>query len=159
MINADGTGYFAGGKLKWDREQIVLEDLTIDWEQVAGHMPKSVTLRASVSSNQPLTQIYGRDTNSNNPNWAISPFLVLTPSLLVSTFGQADQITVVASEGKPGIKPGSVLWYKGSQVVESGKNLATVADAAGKYALTIKANVIPTYSPQPDVHLYGRVHG
>lgn len=148
VINADGTGYFAGGKLKWDREQIVLEDLTIDWEQVAGHMPKSVTLRASVSSNQPLTQIYGRDTNSNNPNWAISPFLVLTPSLLVSTFGQADQITVVASEGKPGIKPGSVLWYKGSQVVESGKNLATVADAAGKYALTIKANVIPTYSPQ-----------
>lgn len=99
VIHADGTGYFAGGKLKWDSEHVVLEDLAIDWEEVAGHMPKPVTLRASVSSNQPLTQVYTRETGGNFPNWAASPYLVLTPSLLVSTFGQADQIAEIASGG------------------------------------------------------------
>ncbi|MCS2956879.1 hypothetical protein NXX53_06260 [Bacteroides salyersiae] len=66
----------------------------------------AVSIQAFIGSNQPLTQVYNKDTNTYVPSWTATPYLVLTPSLFVSGKGATDQITTVgnASNLTPGIK-------------------------------------------------------
>jgi hypothetical protein len=52
VINPDGTGHFASGRFKWTKNTIILQDVTIRWEdfdeQAQDNMlPKSVTLSGS----------------------------------------------------------------------------------------------------------------
>ena len=67
----------------------------------------AVSLQAFVGSNQPLTQVFNKDTGAFAPNWTASPYLVLTPSLFVSGKGAADQITTVGNAAvlTPGVNP------------------------------------------------------
>lgn len=49
VINPDGTGYFASGRFKWDKDTITLQDVTIKWESFDEEAqdilkPKSVSL-------------------------------------------------------------------------------------------------------------------
>lgn len=110
----------------------------------------AVSLQAFVSTNQPLTQIYNRDSNVFSPNWTSSPYLILTPSLFVSGKGATDQITSVGNAVSltPGIKSGSAKWYKNGTAITSGQDSCTIGDAAAKFALTIKANHMSTTLPQ-----------
>lgn len=110
----------------------------------------AVSLQAFVGSNQPLTQVYNKDTGVYAPSWTASPYLVLTPSLFVSGYAGTDQITAVGNAGTltPGIKSGSAKWYKNGTVVTSGQDGCTVATASAKYALTIKTNHLTVASPQ-----------
>lgn len=110
----------------------------------------AVSLQAFIGSNQPLTQIYTKDTNAYAPAWTASPYLVLTPALFVSGKGDADQITSVGNAAAltPGIKTGSAIWYKNGVAVVSGQDGCTVAAAASKYALTVNTNHMSIASPQ-----------
>lgn len=110
----------------------------------------AVSLQAFVGSNQPLTQVYNKDTGVYAPSWTASPYLVLTPSLFVSGYAGTDQITAVGNAGTltPGIKSGSAKWYKNGTVVTSGQDGCTIAAASAKYALTIKTNHLTVASPQ-----------
>jgi hypothetical protein len=109
----------------------------------------AVSLQSFISSNQPLTQIFSKDANAYTPSWVNSPFLVLTPSLFTSNKGTADQITSVGNAANltPGIKSGSVKWYKNGVAITSGQDNCTIAAAASKYALTIKANHMSLTDP------------
>ena len=146
VINPDGSGHFAGGHFEWNAENITLRDITIRWEDIQ-NAPGSV--HAYLSSNQPYTQIYNRDTNACSPSWALSPYLVLTPSLFIGN-DPDDLITTVAdpATGTPGIQPASVVWYKNDKEIVSGKDSSTIGGSVQKYALTLKANAIGTYAPQ-----------
>jgi hypothetical protein len=110
----------------------------------------AVSLQAFIGSNQPLTQIYNKDSNSYAPAWTASPYLVLTPALFVSGSGDADQITSAgnASTLTPGVKSGSAKWYKNGTAITSGQDGCTIAAAASKYALTINANHMSITAPQ-----------
>lgn len=110
----------------------------------------AVSLQAFVGSNQPLTQIYNKDSNVFSPNWTGSPFLILTPSLFISGKGAADQITSVGNAANltPGIKSGSAKWYKNGAAITSGQDSCTIGDAPAKYVLTIKANHMSAALPQ-----------
>lgn len=110
----------------------------------------AVSLQAFIGSNQPLTQVYNKDTGVYAPTWTASPFLVLTPSLYVSGHAGTDQITAVGNVSTltPGIKSGSAKWYKNGIVIASGQDSCTIAAASGKYALTIKANHLTVAAPQ-----------
>jgi len=110
----------------------------------------AVSLQAFVGSNQPLTQIYTKDNNTFAPSWVSSPFLILTPSLFVSGKGATDQITSVGNAANltPGVKSGSVKWYKNGTVITTGQDGCTIGAAAAKYALTIKANHMSIGAPQ-----------
>lgn len=110
----------------------------------------AVSLQAFVGSNQPLTQIYNKDTGVYAPNWTASPYLVLTPSLFVSGKGAADQITTVGNAAAltPGVKSGSAKWYKNGAAVTTGTDGCTIGAASSKYALTIKTNHLSVSAPQ-----------
>lgn len=110
----------------------------------------AVSLQAFIGSNQPLTQVYNKDTGVYAPSWVSSPYLVLTPSLYVSGYAGRDQITTVGNSSAltPGIKSGSAKWYKNGTVITSGQDSCTIAAASGKYALTIKANHLTVSAPQ-----------
>lgn len=110
----------------------------------------AVSLQAFIGSNQPLTQVYNKDTGVYAPSWTASPFLVLTPSLYVSGFADADQITSVGNVSTltSGIKSGSAKWYKNGTAITSGQDGCTIAAASGKYALTIKTNHLTVAAPQ-----------
>lgn len=109
----------------------------------------AVSLQAFIGSNQPLTQLYNRDTSAFTPSWAASPFLILTPSLFVSG-NVADQITSTgnAATFKAGIKTGSAVWYKNGTAITSGADSCTIGIASASYALTIKANHLNADTPQ-----------
>lgn len=52
VINADGTGYFAGGKLRWTKDAINLQGITLRWEDFDEDSqqelrPKSVSISGS----------------------------------------------------------------------------------------------------------------
>lgn len=111
----------------------------------------SVSLQSFIGSNQPLTQIFNKDTNVTSPNWTTSPFLILTPSLFVSGKGTSDQITILGNTStlKAGIKSGSAKWYKNGTLIVSGNDGCTIDNtAAAKYALTIKSNHMSISVPQ-----------
>lgn len=110
----------------------------------------AVSLQAFIGSNQPLTQVYNKDTGVYAPNWTASPYLVLTPSLFVSGKGAADQITTVGNAAAltPGVKSGSAKWYKNGTVVTTGADGCTIGAASAKYALTIKTNHMSVSAPQ-----------
>jgi hypothetical protein len=110
----------------------------------------AVSIQAFIGSNQPLTQVYNKDTNAYAPSWTASPYLVLTPSLFVSGKGSADQITSVgnASNLTPGVKAGTAKWYKNGAVITSGQDSCTIGAASAKYALTVKANHMTVSAPQ-----------
>ncbi len=110
----------------------------------------AVSLQSFVGSNQPLTQVFNKDTNSFAPSWGASPYLILTPSLFVSGKGATDQITSVGNAATltPGIKTGSAKWSKNGTAITSGQDNCTIAAAASKYALTINANHMSVNSPQ-----------
>lgn len=110
----------------------------------------AVSLQAFVGSNQPLTQVYNKDTNTYAPTWVSSPYLVLTPSLFVSGKAATDQITSVgnASTLTPGVKSGSAKWYKDGVAITSGQDSCTIGAASAKYALTVKANHLTISAPQ-----------
>lgn len=110
----------------------------------------AVSLQAFVGSNQPLTQVYNKDTGVFAPNWTASPYLVLTPSLFVSGKGATDQITTVGNAAAltPGVKSGSAKWYKNGTVITTGADGCTIGATAAKYALTIKTNYMSVSAPQ-----------
>lgn len=156
VIHADGTGHFARGKFKWTKDDIELTDMTIRWgeldeeakDQILSQVKPS-NIRTFVSSNLPTTQIYNRETKVWQPSWGNTP-LLLTPSLYIDRYGEADLITEVAdpTSGKPGIKPGSTCWYKNGVKIVSGQDSCTVEGSTGKYVLRIKANHIGSHAPQ-----------
>lgn len=110
----------------------------------------AVSLQAFIGSNQPLTQVFNKDTSAYAPSWVSSPYLVLTPSLYVSGKGTVDQITTVGNTATltAGIKTGSAKWYKNGVAMVTGADSCTIGAAAAKYALTIKANHMTASAPQ-----------
>ena len=110
----------------------------------------AVSIQAFIGPNQPLTQVYNKDTNTYVPSWTATPYLVLTPSLFVSGKGATDQITTVgnASNLTPGIKAGSAKWYKNDIAIISGQDNCTISAGSGRYALTVKSNYMSTGLPQ-----------
>lgn len=110
----------------------------------------AVSLQSFIGSNQPLTQVFNKDTNAYAPTWVSSPFLVLTPALFVSGNASTDQITSVGNAATltSGVKTGSAKWYKNGTLVTSGQDSCTIAAASAKYALTIKANHMSVAAPQ-----------
>lgn len=110
----------------------------------------AVSLQGFIGSNQPLTQVFNKDTNAYAPSWVSSPFLILTPALFVSGYASADQITSVGNAATlaPGVKSGSAKWYKNGAVVTSGQDSCTIGAASAKYALTVKANHMSVAAPQ-----------
>ena len=110
----------------------------------------AVSLQAFVGSNQPLTQVFNKDTGVFAPNWTASPYLVLTPSLFVSGKGATDQITTVGNAAvlTPGVKSGSTKWYKNGTAITTGADGCTIGAASAKYALTVKTNHMSVSIPQ-----------
>lgn len=110
----------------------------------------AVSLQAFIGSNQPLTQVFNKDTGVYAPSWVASPYLVLTPSLFVSGYAGTDQITAVGNAATltPGIKSGTAKWYKNGTVITSGQDGCTIGTASAKYALTIKTNHLTVAVPQ-----------
>ena len=109
----------------------------------------AVSLQTFITSNHPLTQIYNGDANTFVPAWATTA-LTLTPSLFVSGKGTADQIKTVgnASNFTPGIKSGSVKWYKNGVAISSGSDNCTIGASSASYNLQVKANHMSMTTPQ-----------
>lgn len=110
----------------------------------------AVSIQAFISSNQPLTQVYNKDTNAFAPNWTSASSLILTPSLFTSGKGTVDQITSTgnASTLVSGVKSGTAKWYKNGTVITSGQDNCSIGAASAKYALTVSANQMSINSPQ-----------
>ncbi len=92
----------------------------------------AISFQAFIGSNQPLTQIYSQDNNAYVPNWAVSPFLVLTPQLFISGI-PGDSIAVTGR-----IKPGSAQWRKDGTLLTNGGDYAI--QSVAPFALTVKKN-------------------
>lgn len=92
----------------------------------------AISFQAFIGANQPLTQIYSQDNNSYVPNWAVSPFLVLTPQLFLSGI-PGDSIAVAGR-----VKAGSAQWRKDTTLLSNGADYAIGATAP--FALTVKKN-------------------
>lgn len=45
VINPDGSGYFAGGRFRWDKDAIILQDVTIRWEDLDEDMREQIRPR------------------------------------------------------------------------------------------------------------------
>lgn len=92
----------------------------------------AISFQAFIGSNHPLTQIYSQDTNTYVPNWAASPFLVLTPQLFISGV-PGDSIGV---SGR--IKPGSAQWRRNDVLLTNSTDYAI--QTVAPFALTVKKN-------------------
>ena len=110
----------------------------------------AVSIQTFTGSNQPLTQVYNKDTNVFAPSWTASPNLKLTPSLFTSGKGATDQITSIGNAANltPGVKNGSAKWYKDGVIIVSGQGGCTIGTAAAKYVLTVNANHMSVGTPQ-----------
>lgn len=86
------------------------------------------SLNMYLTTNQPLTQIFNRENSSYVPNWAASPFNVITPELYVS--GTAANVI-----GR--LKAAPTYTINGAAITAFGGTVATTAP----YALTIKNNM------------------
>lgn len=82
-----------------------------------------------LGSNQPLTQIFNKENSSYVPNWAASPYLVITPELFVS-----GTTTNVISR----LKAAPTYTINGGAITAFGGTVAAIAP----YALTIKNNMV-----------------
>lgn len=93
----------------------------------------ALTLTGFIGSNQPKTQMYNPDNASYTPDWTVSPYLVLTPTLYI--LGNSSDIITSADVT-------AVTWYS----VSAGVETAIVADATHvlsgtkSHILTIKTN-------------------
>ena len=92
----------------------------------------ALSFQAFIGANQPLTQIYSQDNNTYVPNWAESPFLVLTPQLFISGI-PGDSVAVAGR-----IKPGSAQWRKDGSLLSNSADYAIQASAP--FSLTVKKN-------------------
>ena len=58
VINPDGSGYFSGGRFRWNKDTIILQDVTIRWEDLDEEMqeqmrPRFVTVEGSTVFHYP----------------------------------------------------------------------------------------------------------
>lgn len=115
----------------------------------------AVSIQAFISSNLALTQIYNKDNDSYTPNWTSGTGLILTPSLFAG--GSVDKITSVGNAASltPGVKTGSVKWYKNNTLITSGQDGCTIGASSAKYALTIKTNHMTLTAPQVQYKIEG----
>jgi len=97
----------------------------------------ALSLTGYIGSNKPSTQVYNPDNGSFSPDWTVSPYMVLTPSLFI--MGTATDI--IASNAVQSIK-----WFDSTApTVElvNGTTYGLTAFTAGQNrALTIKQNVL-----------------
>lgn len=107
----------------------------------------SVTLSGFLSSNVAKTQIFNPDTNTYIPNWAASPYAVVTPSLFV--LGTSDDI--VAS-GTLVTRIQSIKWFDASAPTTELTNGSTygLATTGLKTSLTIKQNLLSANTTSKD---------
>ena len=42
VINPDGSGYFSGGRFRWNKDSIILQDVTIRWEDLDEEMQEQM---------------------------------------------------------------------------------------------------------------------
>ena len=61
VINNDGTGYFSGGKFRWTKDDIILQDVTIRWEDLDPGIQDQLTAR-SVSIEGDTVFLYNGST-------------------------------------------------------------------------------------------------
>lgn len=87
------------------------------------------SLSAYINSNQPKIQIYNPDNGSYTPNWASSPYVVLTPELYVS--GTASNIINQAK---------SIVWYEAGNATPIANGNGYAIGASNPKALTINQN-------------------
>ena len=115
----------------------------------------AVSIQAFISSNLALTQIYNKDNDSYTPNWTSGTGLILTPSLFAG--GSVDKITSVGNAASltPGVKAGSVKWYKNNTLITSGQDGCTIGASSAKYALTIQTNHMTLTAPQVQYKIEG----
>ena len=115
----------------------------------------AVSIQAFISSNLALTQIYNKDNDSYTPNWTSGTGLILTPSLFAG--GSVDKITSVGNAASltPGVKAGSVKWYKNNTLITFGQDGCTIGASSAKYALTIKTNHMTLTAPQVQYKIEG----
>lgn len=97
----------------------------------------ALSLTGFISANQATTQIYNPDNGTFSPNWANSPYMVLTPSL----FKMGDATDLITSNAIQSIK-----WFDGSAPtteLTANTTYGLSAFTAGQNRpLTIKANVL-----------------
>lgn len=97
----------------------------------------AISLTGFISSNKALTQIYNPDNGSFSPDWTVSPYMVLTPSLFI--MGTASDI--ITSNNIQSIK-----WYDGSapttELVANTTYGLSAFTAGQNRPLTIKTNVL-----------------
>lgn len=86
------------------------------------------SLNMYLSANQPLTQIFNKENSSYVPNYAASPYLVLTPELYIS----GTTANVISR-----LKAAPTYTINGAAITAFGGTVATTSP----YALTIKNNM------------------
>lgn len=86
------------------------------------------SLNMYLSANQPLTQIFNKENSSYVPNYAASPYLVLTPELYIS----GTTANVISR-----LKAAPTYTINGGAITAFGGTVGTTAP----YALTIKNNM------------------
>ncbi len=91
------------------------------------------TLNFFLKSNQPMTQVFTPDPATYSPNYGASPFLVITPSLVLSGV-TGDQISKLKA---------MPVWKINGTVITNTLNTTYQAQVAtsAPYALTIKKNM------------------
>lgn len=93
----------------------------------------AITLTGYISASKAKTQMYNPDNESYTPDWSVSPWMVLTPSLYVAGTS-TDKLTVANS----GVQ--SVTWYDGSTEITA--NAIYAFSGTYSHILTIKANTL-----------------
>lgn len=89
----------------------------------------TTAISATMESNKSLTQLYNTEDNKLNPDWSISPYLVLTPGLWA---GDTEDNLLISQ--KDHIK--DVKWTKNGLLIENSATHVIGED----YTLTIKTN-------------------
>ncbi len=99
----------------------------------------ALTLSGFIGTNKAKTQMFNPDNNSYNPDWSVSPWMVLTPSLF--KLGSGNNLITDAVE-KANVK--SLDWYDVTNGTESLITASStyVIEATGARTLTIKSNIL-----------------
>lgn len=99
----------------------------------------ALSLSGFIGANKQKTQMFNPDNNSHNPDWTVSPWMVLTPSLF--KLGNGNNIITDAVE-KVNIK--SLNWYdvtNGTETLITASSTYAI-EATGNRTLTIKTNIL-----------------